>query len=110
VLWSPIASATQSATITEFSYVGGASINVGVAIPRSVDDRARVHNQNWELDVTVTYVDANGAIQTLDSEPLSIATQTVFIQHLDSNTDLIQVTLDFGSLTLPGRALLAQRR
>jgi hypothetical protein len=59
----------------------------------------------------MTTVDGNGSVQTLDSGPLSIASQTFLLcsygdpccgQDTVKNTDFVQAQLDFDTLNLPG--------
>jgi hypothetical protein len=55
-------------------------IQLGVAVPKGIDDAARIGRADWGLQVTLTYVDVNGAVQTLDSGRLSLRNDTVFLQ------------------------------
>jgi hypothetical protein len=71
-----------SANVTSVSYRGGAAtLDLVVAISRGIDAAARTGNANWGLDATVTYVDQNGTVQTLDSGRLSIKNNTHPVQH-----------------------------
>jgi hypothetical protein len=92
------------ATVVAISYAAASNnITLGVAVPKGIDNAARIGNADWGLEVTLTYVDGNGAIQTLDSGRLSLC--TFFSQPLDNNTDLIEVVLQFNvpvPLPLPG--------
>jgi hypothetical protein len=97
------ASAGQGAQITVFAYQAGApAINLGVDIPKSVDMQARTGKKAWGIDLTVTYVDQNNVVQTIDSGPLDIATQTQFLNSVDGNTDFIQAPVNFGATPQPG--------
>jgi hypothetical protein len=89
--------------VTGVSYSQGTGfVNIGVAIPKGIDTAARTGNGNRDLHVILTYVDRNGAVQTMDSGDLSIKNNTVLIRSIDNHTDLIQLRLPFGALTMPG--------
>ena len=90
------------AQIVAFSYAGGAAgITIGVAIRKGIDNAAR-NGADFGLVLTVTYVDANNQVVTLNSGRLSIQSQTVFLNSIDNRTDLIQANLNFAPLPLPG--------
>ena len=90
------------AQIIAFGYPAGATtINIGVAIRKGIDNAAR-NGADFGLVLTVTYVDRNGLVQTLNSGRLSIQSQTVLLSQIDNRTDLIQATLQFGATPLPG--------
>jgi hypothetical protein len=88
VLGTPaLAPAQPAAQVVAFSYLQGQpNISVGVSIPRGIDTAARAGRADWGIRVTVTYVDVNNAVQTLDSGRLSIRNNTVLLQPIDSNT------------------------
>lgn len=97
--------ASQGAQIAVIGYQPGAgSLVVGVDIPKSVDTQSRDGKRDWGLDVTVTYIDTNNVVETLDTGRLSISNDTQFVSAVDSNTDLIQVLVPFGAAPGPGPA------
>jgi hypothetical protein len=88
--------------VTGVSYSQGTGfVNIGVAVPKGIDTAARSGNANRDLHLILTYVDRNGAVRRLDSGDLSIKNNTVRIRSIDNHTDLIQLRLPFGALTLP---------
>ena len=93
----------QQAQIVVFGFqAGSSSMSPGVDIPKSVDTQSRTGKKDWHIELTVSYIDTNNVVQTLDSGSLDIATDTTFIQSVDGNTDLIQTTVSFGTTPLPG--------
>jgi hypothetical protein len=93
-----------SASVTSVSYkTGSGGIDLVVAIPKAIDTAARTGNANWGLDATVTYVDQNGGVQTLDSGRIPIA-NTRFLSKIDSQTDTVAITIPFNGTTVPGSA------
>jgi len=70
-------------------------------IPKSIDAAAR-NGANWPLGMRLTYVSVNNDVQVLDSGLRSLANDTVLLGSVDSQTDLVQLTLNFGSLPIPG--------
>jgi hypothetical protein len=80
---------------------GSTTIDIPLAISKTIDTAARSGTANWLLRLTLTYVSVNNTVEILDSGFLSVA-DTLFVESIDSQTDLIQLTLSFGSLPLPG--------
>ena len=90
------------AQIVAFSYKAGApSITLGVALLKGIDSAARNGGADFGLVLTVTYVDGNNNVQTLNSGRLSIKDDTVLLNSIDNRTVLIQATLQFGATPLP---------
>jgi hypothetical protein len=92
------------AKITVFGYQAGApTITLGVQILKGIDNAARNGNADFGLRLTVTYVDQNNVVQTLDSGIMSIRNQTQFLNNLDNRTVLIQTSINFGATPQPGQ-------
>jgi hypothetical protein len=93
------------ANVIAISYVPGTpSIDIVIAILKGIDDAARIGGADFGIRVTVTYLDSSNNVDTLDSGILSIQNNTVLLSQLDSRTVLIKMTLEFGSLPLPGNS------
>jgi hypothetical protein len=69
--------------------------DIVVAIPKGADDAARFGNADFGLDVTLTYVDSNFNVDTLDSGRLSIKNDTMFLAPVDNQTDAVTFQLSF---------------
>ncbi len=91
------------ANVAQFVYQTGApTIDLVIWILKGIDNAARNGNADFGIHVTVTYVDGNNAVQTLDSGRKSIQTDTVLLSQIDNRTDSIKLTLAFAPLPLPG--------
>jgi hypothetical protein len=81
------------ANVIAVSYsVGNPFFNIVVAIRKGIDNAAR-NGADFGLLVTLTYVDGNGTVDTLNSGRLSIGTQTQLLGTIDNRTDSITFQL-----------------
>lgn len=93
----------EFAKISVFGYQpGSSSIVLGVQLLKGIDNASRDGGADFGLRCTVTYIDGNNVVQTLDSSRLSIKTQTTLLNAIDGRTVLVQLIVPFGSTPLPG--------
>ena len=81
------------ASVIAVSFQPGANFfTITVAIRKGIDNAAR-NGADFGLIVTLTYVDGNGQVDTLNSGRLSIGTQTTLLGPIDERTVAIQFQL-----------------
>jgi hypothetical protein len=96
-----VAPAQPTASVLNVSFQqGNPFFNIVVAIPTVIDTAARAGTADWGLRVTLTYLDQNGQVDTLDSGRLSIKNDTMFLATIDSNT--VAITFELPLTVAPG--------
>lgn len=85
--------------------------DIVVAIRKGIDNAARNGNADFGLRVTLTYVDTNFNVDTLDSGRLSIKNQTTLLAQIDNRTvSLYSCRLEPTPVPLPTPATARPRR
>jgi len=96
------ASPPEAGVIAISNKAGNQYFDVVVAIPKGIDNAARNGNADFGLHVTLTYVDQNFNVDTLDSGRLSIKNDTQLLASINSHTVAVTFQLSFAGN--PGEA------
>ena|SRR2546429_255520 len=95
---------SPTVSVVAISYKPPSTIlDVVVAIPKRVDRQARLRNRDHALRVTVTYLSLQNTVETVDSGPLLIRTDTTFLAEIDKKTVIVLVKVPLGTASGPGQ-------
>ena len=93
----------EFANVVAVNYKPGSNtIDLIVAIKTGIDNAARNGNAPFNIHLTLTYVSAQGTVETLDTGIVSIKTGTTLLSTIDNRTVSFTLTQPLGAHPQPG--------
>ncbi len=90
-------------TIVDVGYrQGNPELAVVVAVPAHIYDRS-LRGADIGLNIGMSYVSTNLTIETIETGPISLALDTVFIEEIDRHTVALGVIMPLGTTPPPGQ-------
>ena len=99
----PVKADKPQPTIVAFDYrIPNPDISVVVAVPAHVYNRS-LRGADIRLNVVVSYVSSGFTIETIETGPISLAFDTVFLEEIDRHTVALGVLVPIGATPPPGQ-------